>query len=217
MREAEARWDAQIREGVVKNVMPQDVKQYMEDGWTILDVRPPNENKKAHVKDSVEVPLFYPDTSLDPSSLLKQMSAFGMGGWWLGGTHMVPNESFISDVQAKVPKDAKVVVTCQKGLRSLAAAEQMSKAGYKNLAWINGGLDNSRAGDVPTRDGTDVRYGGIGGVSSLIGWTEVQQETAGPMGGVKGVLTVVAIIVALDLALLGYEQIQYMQGKTPFQ
>lgn len=92
----------QIREGVVKNVMPKDVKEYMDDGWTVLDVRPPNENRKAHVKDAIEVPLFYPDTSLDPSSLLKQMSAFGMGGWWLGGTHMVPNDSFLADVQAKV-------------------------------------------------------------------------------------------------------------------
>lgn len=217
MREAEARWDAQIRAGVVKNVMPQDVKQYMEDGWTILDVRPPSESRKAHVTDAVEVPLFYPDSSLDPSSLLKQMSAFGLGGWWLGGTHMVPNDNFMAEVQAKVPKDAKVVVTCQKGLRSLSAAEQLSKAGYKELAWINGGLDNSRAGDIPTRDGTDVRYAGIGGVSSLIGWTEVQQENAGPMGGLKGVLTIVGIIVLLDLIVLGYEQVQYMQGKTPFQ
>lgn len=91
----------------------------------------------------------------------------------------------------QVPKDAKVVITCQKGLRSLSAAEQLAKAGYQDLAWVVGGLDNSRAGDVPTRDGTDVRYAGIGGVSSLIGWTEIQQENAGPMGGFKGVLVIV--------------------------
>jgi hypothetical protein len=30
------------------------------------------------------------------------MSAFGMGGWWLGGTHMVPNGNFIGEVQQKV-------------------------------------------------------------------------------------------------------------------
>lgn len=27
----------------------------------------------------------------------------------------------------------------------------------------------------------------------------------------------VAVIVLLDLAVLGYEQLQYMQGKVPFQ
>ena len=82
--------------------MPKDLKQYIEDGWTILDVRPTSESRKVHISDAVEVPLFYPDSSLDPGSLLKQMSAFGMGGWWLGGTHMVPNERFLSEVQAKV-------------------------------------------------------------------------------------------------------------------
>ena len=72
---------------------------------------------QASVEKAVEVPLFVPDTSMSVPSLLKQMSAFGMGGWWLGGTHMVPNEKFIADVQAKVPKDAKVIIACQKGLR----------------------------------------------------------------------------------------------------
>jgi hypothetical protein len=92
----------QLREGIVKNVMAKDVKSMVDDGWIILDVRPPPETRKVHVKDAVEVPLFVPDTSMDPSSLVKQMSAFGMGGWWLGGTHMIPNESFISDVLSKV-------------------------------------------------------------------------------------------------------------------
>lgn len=92
----------QLRDGIVKNVMAKDLKDYTDEGWTILDVRPPNETRKVHVADSVEVPLFVPDTSLDPSSLLKQMSAFGLGGWWLGGTHMKANNGFLADVQAKV-------------------------------------------------------------------------------------------------------------------
>ena len=82
--------------------MARDLKSYTEDGWMVLDVRPPSETRKVHVSDAVEVPLFVPDTSLDPSSLLKQMSAFGLGGWWLGGTHMKPNNTFMADVQAKV-------------------------------------------------------------------------------------------------------------------
>lgn len=45
----------QLRDGIVKNVMAKDVKQHISDGWTILDVRPPNETKKVHVKDAVEV------------------------------------------------------------------------------------------------------------------------------------------------------------------
>jgi rhodanese-related sulfurtransferase len=48
-------------------------------------------------------------------------------------------------------------VACQKGLRSLAAAEQLSRAGYSKLAWINGGFDTARPGDLPTTDNKDVR------------------------------------------------------------
>lgn len=91
----------------------------------------------------------------------------------------------------QVPKDAKVIVACQKGLRSLAAAEQLSRAGYNELAWVNGGLDNSQPGEVPTRDGNDIRYAGIGGVSEMVGWTEVQQENAGPAGSLKSVFIAV--------------------------
>jgi hypothetical protein len=91
----------------------------------------------------------------------------------------------------QIPKDSKVLVACQKGLRSLAACEQLNRAGYENLGWINGGFDNSKPEEIPTRDGKDIRFAGIGGVSALLGWTEVQQENSGPMGGFKGALVFV--------------------------
>lgn len=88
-----------------------------QDGWTVLDVRPQKEVEVVTIKDAVTIPLFEVDDAIDPGSLLKQMSAFGMGGWWLGSSHMKPNQGFMGQVQAKIPKDAKVLVTCQKGLR----------------------------------------------------------------------------------------------------
>lgn len=79
------------------------------------------------IKDAVAIPLFEVDDAIDPGSLLKQMSAFGMGGWWLGGAHMKPNAAFMGQVQAKIPKDAKVLVTCQKGLRCAAHPSPQSQ------------------------------------------------------------------------------------------
>ncbi len=38
------------------------------------------------------------------------------------------------------------------------------------------GLFLVAAGEVPTVGDVDIRYAGIGGLSELIGWTEVQQE-----------------------------------------
>ena len=51
--------------------------------------------------------------------------------------------------------------------RSLAAAEQLSKAGYGQLAWINGGLDSAQKGDLDSERADDLRYGGIGGLSEV--------------------------------------------------
>ena len=82
--------------------MAKDVTKMTEEGWIILDVRPPSESSKVRVQNAVEIPLFVADTSFDPVSLAKQASAFGMGGWWLGGTHMIPNTQFLRQVQEKV-------------------------------------------------------------------------------------------------------------------
>ena len=57
------------------------------------------------------------EDELSPNAFLKKASAFGMGGWWLGGTHMKPNLAFLREVEQKIPKDSRVIVACQKGLR----------------------------------------------------------------------------------------------------
>lgn len=64
-----------------------------------------------------------------------------------------------AQVQSKLPKDARVIVACQKGLRSLAACEQLARAGYQQLAWINGGFDTATKGDIPTANNVDIRWG----------------------------------------------------------
>lgn len=213
-----ARWEQQVREGSVANVsVPQAAKMVEQGGWVLLDVRPPTETRKVGITGAVDVPLFCEDPSNSIGSLMKKAATIGTGGWWLGGSHMIPNTEFLAQVQARVPKDTGVIIGCQKGLRSLAAAEQLSRAGYSKVAWINGGFDTARPGDLATTNGRDIRYAGIGGLSEVLGWTEVQQEEkAGFMGGVAGVLGLVALILLADLALFGYEQIQYMHG-TPLK
>lgn len=77
--------------------------------------------------------------------------------------------------------------------RSLSAAEQLSKAGYGTLAWVNGGLDTAKKPDLPVKNADDLRYGGIGGFSEALGWTDVQREkSAGFMGGSFGPIKVVS-------------------------
>lgn len=174
----ESRWQAQVREGRVKSVSAKTAGELVtNEGWVLVDVRPPSEVEKAAVESAVRAPLYVPEAFDSLQNLMKHAAWFGMGGWWLGGVHMKPNPEFMNVVQASVPKDAKVVVACQKGLRSLTAAEQLARAGYGELAWINGGLDTAAKGDLEVEGPhDDLRYGGIGGMSQVLGFTDVQNE-----------------------------------------
>lgn len=214
-RAAEQRWQNQLADGRVKNVSAATAGELLADGFVLLDVRPPEEIAKAEVVGAVKVPIFVVEESNDLVSLMKKGSALGMGGAWLGGTHMKPNPGFMREVESKIPKDARIIVTCQKGLRSLAAAEQLHRAGYSTLAWINGGLDASRKGDLPTVGDKDLRYGGIGGMTEMLGLTEVQREdkSAGPASqyGEMFIKLGVVVIVA-DALLFAYEYVVAMQN-----
>lgn len=225
-QQREAEWEHSVRAGRVKAVDARTAGLLMRGSsssgggsWVLLDVRPPNEVSKVAIDGAVAVPLYLPETRNDPASLLKRASTWGTGGWWLGGTHMVPNTAFLDEVRARIPVDSNVVVGCQRGLRSLSACEQLSKAGYQTLAWVNGGFDAAEPGDLPTLPADkDIRFAGIGGVSEMLGWTEVQQEYAqGPLaGGLETVLKLVGVFLAIDLLLLGVEYAAAVRSGTPF-
>lgn len=185
-----------------------------EEGWTLLDVRSPCEAVKVPILGAVHVPIFKESTAMDVGSVFAKSVHFGMGGgWWTGGTHMVPNGEFLEEVNSKVSPDAKVIVACQKGLRSLQACKQLCMTGEKdiaNIAWINGGCDACRDGDLPTEGGIDVRYAGIGGLSEILGWTEVQRaERKEKLGGAQGVINVFVGILAIDVALFVIEYLHH--------
>jgi len=209
MKEAEDRWQANVRSGRVRSVSSVEAMEMINTGdWKLLDVRPDEEVEKGEVPGSICVPLFEVDDDMSPQGLLKQMSAFGMGGWWLGGQHMKPNTTFMPTVLNKIPKDQKVVVICQKGLRSLAACEQLSRAGYEEIAWLNGGCEAADEKVIPTIDGQDIRLAGVGGVSGWLGWNPVQQqmeEQGANQDLVDNLVKVFVFILLIDLIALGYE------------
>ncbi|KAF3772461.1 Rhodanese-like domain-containing protein 11 [Nymphaea thermarum] len=82
---------------------------------------------QAWVKGSTWIPLFDVDDKLDIGTLSR-------------------NIDFIGKVEEKFPKDADLILACQKGLRSLAACEQLYNAGYRKLFWIQGGLESAEDG-----------------------------------------------------------------------
>jgi rhodanese-related sulfurtransferase len=105
-----------------KRVSPEEAKRMIDDeGYTYLDVRTEAEfvaGRPAGAK-------------------LVEFMLAGPGG-------MVPNPDFVKGVEARFPKDAKLVVGCKAGGRSAKAVAALAGAGYTNLIDQRAGFDGAR-------------------------------------------------------------------------
>lgn len=165
--------EALVRSGAVKAVRPKDAAEALgAEGFRLLDVRPPWELARASVRGSAHVPLFVGDDDMGPVTLLKKWVHFGYIGLWTGQAFTKMNHRFVDDVAAAVAgdggKDAKLLVACGEGLRSLIAVRMLHDDGYRNLAWLAGGFSKSADGDFPGVEGeSKLQYATIGGVSYI--------------------------------------------------
>lgn len=105
----------------VKRVSPQDAKALLEEGYTYVDVRSEPEFLAGHPKGSVNVPFLH-------------MTSAGM----------TPNPEFMDVMTKAFPKDAKIVLGCRSGGRSLKAAELMQEAGFTNVVDQRAGFEGAR-------------------------------------------------------------------------
>jgi rhodanese-related sulfurtransferase len=106
----------------IQRVSPADAKKLVHDeGYVYLDVRSEPEYAAGHPVGAQNVPLMHA----------------GPGG-------MAPNPDFLAVVQAVYPKDAKLVVGCKAGGRSIKAAEMMANAGYTGVIDQRAGFDGPR-------------------------------------------------------------------------
>ncbi|CAL5057338.1 unnamed protein product [Urochloa decumbens] len=208
---ARRRWETLIREQKIKTLTPREA------GYTfkltdkaLLDVRPSNERQKAWVKGSTWIPIFDIDTSVDLGGLSKKVSNFVMGGWWSGSSTLSFNKNFVQQVEEKFSKDTDIILVCQKGLRSLAACEQLYNAGFENLFWVQGGLEAAEEEDFEREGSQPFKLAAIGGISEFFGWTDQQRRQAAKEGlGYRLVFTgrLVGALVLLDALFLGAQRI----------
>jgi len=154
-------------------VRPKDVAEALGgEGFRLLDVRPPWERARAGVRGSVHVPLFVGDDDMGPVTLLKKWVHFGYIRLWTGQAFTKMNDRFVDDVAAAVAgdggKDAKLLVACGEGLRSLIAVRMLHDDGYRNLAWLAGGFSKCADGDFPDVEGeSKLQHATIGGASYI--------------------------------------------------
>nr|CAB3450246.1 unnamed protein product [Digitaria exilis] len=199
---ARRRWETLIREQKIKTLTPREA------GYTfkltdkaLLDVRPSNERQKAWVKGSTWIPIFDVDTSVDLGGLSKKVSNFVMD-------EIARN--FVQQVEEKFSKDTDIILVCQKGLRSLAACEQLYNAGFENLFWVQGGLEAAEEEDFEREGSQPFKLAAIGGVSEFFGWTDQQRRQAAKEGlGYRLVFTgrLVGALVLVDALFLGVQRI----------
>jgi rhodanese-related sulfurtransferase len=106
-----------------KRILPKEAAALLGEGWAYLDVRSIPEFEEGHPAGATNIPLLH----------------FQNG-------RMAPNPDFKRVVEATFPKDAKIVIGCKAGGRSLQAATLMESAGYTNVVDMRGGFHGERDG-----------------------------------------------------------------------
>lgn len=109
------------------------------ESYTYVDVRSMPEYEQAHAAGAVNVPLLHRDPRTG---------------------EMVPNPDFLAVIKANFPTDAKLLVACQAGGRSLRAAQLLDAHGYQNIVNVKGGFGGAmdpRTGAVVERGWRDAQ------------------------------------------------------------
>jgi rhodanese-related sulfurtransferase len=107
----------------MKRVSPDEAKKLMDEGYTYVDVRTEREFSTGHPTGSINVPL----GDMTPRGL-------------------VPSPEFVPLLSRIFAKDAKIIVGCAGGVRSLKAAEMLGQAGFTDIVDQRAGFNGARGG-----------------------------------------------------------------------
>jgi rhodanese-related sulfurtransferase len=105
----------------IKRISPLEASEKLAEGYTYVDVRTVEEFEAGHPPGAVNVPI---------------MLAAGAG--------MAANPDFGHAMLAAFPKDAKIVVGCKAGGRSVRAAQLLSAQGFTSVLDQHAGWDGAR-------------------------------------------------------------------------
>lgn len=105
----------------LRRVSAEEAKALLdEQGYVYVDVRSVPEFEAGHPEGSYNVPLAH-----------------------LGPNGMAPNADFLAVMQKTFPTDAKLVVGCRSGGRSLQAASLLQSAGFTNVVDQRAGFEGA--------------------------------------------------------------------------
>jgi rhodanese-related sulfurtransferase len=105
----------------IRRVSPAEAHEKMRAGYIYVDVRTPEEFAEGHPAGAFNVPI-----------------ALAHGG------SMAPNDDFIAVMKGNFAPDAKIVVGCQAGGRSMRAARALLAAGFTDVIEQRAGWSGAR-------------------------------------------------------------------------
>ncbi|MEZ4394113.1 MAG: rhodanese-like domain-containing protein [Polyangiales bacterium] len=133
----------------IQRVSPQEALRLVgEEGYTFVDVRSVPEFEAGHPAGAYNIPWAHA----------------------VNGT-MQPNPDFLAVMSKRFPKDARLLLGCRSGGRSMRAAEALEAAGYTQLVDQRAGWDGARdafgrvqevgwsGAGLPTASGPDAERG----------------------------------------------------------
>ena len=106
----------------IEQTTPADAQQLMAQGHRYIDVRTEAEFANGHPAGAVNIPVAFSDPARG----------------------MMMNADFVKVVEANFSHDKKIVVGCQAGPRSNAAAGFLQQAGFTNISNMVGGFGGMR-------------------------------------------------------------------------
>jgi rhodanese-related sulfurtransferase len=108
----------------VKEITPQQAHDLLSANAdaVYIDVRTEREFANGHPQGAVNIPVAFPDPARG----------------------MMMNNDFVKIVEANFPRDKKIVVGCQAGPRSTAAAGLLQQAGFQDVLNLLGGFGGMR-------------------------------------------------------------------------
>ena len=99
-------------------VTPKEAHKLLGEGYTYVDVRSVPEYQQGHPQGAQNVPFMH-----------------------FEGGRMVLNPEFLATMEKLYLKDAKLVVGCKSGGRSLQAATLLERVGFSGILDMKGGFD----------------------------------------------------------------------------
>ncbi|KAG2683344.1 hypothetical protein I3843_10G027500 [Carya illinoinensis] len=137
--------------------------------YTILDVRDKSQYDRAHIKSCYHVPLFIENQDNDFGTIIKRTVHNNFSGLFFGLLFTKLNPDFVQSVKSQFSPGSKLLLVCQEGLRSAAAAKELEQAGFQNIACITSGLQAVKPGTFDSVGTTELQDAGKGGLITVQG------------------------------------------------